>query len=164
MFSNNFIISADLVELTGTRLSITAPYKARPISKHTGVDPPITFGILRVVNTRFPGSSLSGENSKKKSSPILNPRFSIRGRMYSSVVPGKVVLSRLKTWPGFRYGSKDSIVFNINDKSGSRCAFRGVGTHNIKASISELLEKSVVQYKNPLSISSDMDSSLMCLK
>ena len=49
MFSSSLLISATRVELTGTTCSITAPYSAIPTSRHAGVEPPTTLGMVRVV-------------------------------------------------------------------------------------------------------------------
>ena len=65
--------SAARVEETGTTLSITDWYRATAASRHAGVVPPTTFGIVRVENFGFPGSSRSGENARKKSRPTCIP-------------------------------------------------------------------------------------------
>ena len=49
MFSNSFVASAALVELTGTVLTITWLYIAVATSKHAGVTPPTTFGMVAVL-------------------------------------------------------------------------------------------------------------------
>ena len=59
-----------------------------PISLQEFVVPPITLGILVGLYIGLPGSSLSGEYTKKKFSPIEKPLFSIKGLRISSVVPG----------------------------------------------------------------------------
>jgi hypothetical protein len=88
MFSKSFAISATRVELTGTTWSIAWLYRATPTSRQAGVEPPTILGIFFVENFSLPGSSRSGENTTKKSSPVLRPFTSVRARTSSSVVPG----------------------------------------------------------------------------
>ena len=57
-------------------------------SKHEGVTPPTNLFVFFVVYLAFPGSTLSGEKAKKKSSPTLSPDLAKIGSMTSSVVPG----------------------------------------------------------------------------
>lgn len=66
--------------------------------------PPTTLGIVRVSKFGFPGSSRSGEYTRKISSPTFRPIDSARGNNSSSVVPGYVVLSSDNTWPFHKYG------------------------------------------------------------
>ncbi len=62
----------------------------------------MTLGVLRVCQRMLPGSTRSGEKHRKKSSPTRSPLSSRMGRTTSRVVPGKVVLSRITSWPGRR--------------------------------------------------------------
>src|SRR5438093_4093059 len=54
---------------------------------------------LRVLNRSLPGSTRSGENARKKSSPTLSPVDSSDGSISSRVVPGYVVDSSTTSWP-----------------------------------------------------------------
>ena len=56
--------------------------------EQSGVRPPTTFGTLWVWNVGLPGSTRSGENARKKSTPALSPVASSSGCTTSSVVPG----------------------------------------------------------------------------
>ncbi len=88
VFSSSFTISATRVELTGTIVSIAEPYSSFARSEHAGVQPPTTLGTLCVWNIGLPGSTRSGENARKKSTPALSPVASSIGCTTSSVVPG----------------------------------------------------------------------------
>ena len=73
VFSRIFSISAT----AGDETSIMSPsktflYNCR-ISVHSAVHPPTTLGVFLVLKSLLPGSTLSGENAKKKSSPHFNP-------------------------------------------------------------------------------------------
>ena len=61
--------------------------------------PPTTLGVLRVPYFGLPGSTRSGENARKKSSPTFRPVLSSAGSISSRVVPGYVVDSRTISWP-----------------------------------------------------------------
>ena len=50
VFSSSLTISATRGELTGTMVSIAAPYSAAASAEQSGVAPPTTFGTLRVWN------------------------------------------------------------------------------------------------------------------
>ncbi len=65
------------------------------MSVHCFVTPPTTFGVFFVLYIRLPGSTLSGENARKKSTPHFKPDFSKMGFNNSSVVPGYVVDSSI---------------------------------------------------------------------
>src|SRR5439155_1441306 len=99
VFSSSFTISATRVEVTGTTVDTTAAYKAAAASVLAGPTPPTTFGMLRVVNIAFPGSTRSGEKASRKSSSAFRPPASSIGCTTSSVVPGYVVDSRITSWP-----------------------------------------------------------------
>ena len=88
IFSSSFVISAAWVLLTGTTSLIACSYSATPTSVQAGELPPITLGIVAVLKWALPGSSRSGEYTRKKVSPITSPRLSTSGRNSSSVVPG----------------------------------------------------------------------------
>ncbi|MNC90917.1 hypothetical protein D3C83_70740 [compost metagenome] len=49
MFSRSFAISATRVELTGTTVSMAAPYRASPAARQAGVEPPQILGMVRVL-------------------------------------------------------------------------------------------------------------------
>ena len=88
VFSSSLTISAACGELTGTVRSIAAPYSAHARPVDCGPTPPTTFGTLCVLNVALPGSTRSGENARKKSTPALRPFASSIGCTSSSVVPG----------------------------------------------------------------------------
>ena len=69
-----------LFGLTGTTSLIACSYSATPTSVQAGVLPPITLGIVAVLKWALPGSSRSGEYTRKKLSPITRPRLSTSGR------------------------------------------------------------------------------------
>src|SRR5665647_1361719 len=136
MFSSSFVSSAAFVELTGTTRFVIDAYSADPTSRHAGVVPPITFGVLLMEYSLLPGSSRSGENTRNTSLPTSNPIDSRRGLISSSVVPGYVVLSKQMSWPGRRKGSIPSSDSMTNDRSGPRSRLSGVGRHRIITSVS----------------------------
>ena len=89
VFSSNLAISATSVEETGTTLSSAWLYQVEETSVHVSVIPPITLGVFLVVQSSRPGSTRSGENATKISSPTFRPLFSVRvGSTNSRVVPG----------------------------------------------------------------------------
>ena len=88
VFSSSFTISAVCGEPTGTIVSMAAPYSAAARSVDSQPRPPTTFGTLRVLNVGLPGSTRSGENARKKSTPAVRPPASSIGLTSSSVVPG----------------------------------------------------------------------------
>ena len=88
VFSSSFTISAALALLTATTWSTAWLYSRTARSVQRGVTPPTTFGVLRVLNFLFAGSTRSGENARKKSRPTCNPDSDSLGRSSSSVVPG----------------------------------------------------------------------------
>ena len=65
--------------VAGTTFWTVARYSAHAASVLAAPTPPTIFGILRVVNCAFPGSTRSGENARKKSSSALSPVFSSIG-------------------------------------------------------------------------------------
>ena len=99
VFSRILVSSAASVEDTGTMVSIRRSYIATPAAVQAGVMPPITFGVLCVIQVSFPGSTRSGEKQRKKSSPTLSPVSCSAGSMMSRVVPGYVVDSRMISCP-----------------------------------------------------------------
>ena len=89
VFSNIFSISATAGDDTVCiSPSNTFLYKAAATSVHSSVHPPTTFGVFLVLKSLLPGSTLSGENAKKKSSPHFKPLFSNIGLSTYSVLPG----------------------------------------------------------------------------
>src|SRR3989338_8219964 len=88
VFSRSFTISAERVEETGITSFIAWEYKRRASSVQLGVTPPTILVISFVLYLGLPGSTLSGENAKKKSFPTFRPLASNLGNMISSVVPG----------------------------------------------------------------------------
>ena len=89
VFSKIFSISAtagdDTVWISPSNMFL---YNAAATSVHSSLHPPTTFGVFFVLYCLLPGSTLSGENAKKKSSPHFNPLSSNIGLRTSSVVPG----------------------------------------------------------------------------
>ena len=66
-----------------------SPYSATARWVHDAVIPPTTFGVLARVKSNRPGSTRSGENATKKSSPTRSPDAdSSNGTSRSLVVPG----------------------------------------------------------------------------
>ena len=55
---------------------------------HAGVRPPMTFGVVAVVQSTRPGSTRSGEKARWKSRPARSPERSSTGATSSRVVPG----------------------------------------------------------------------------
>ena len=88
VFSRIFTSSAASGDETGTSVSIAPWYRAIATFRQAGVMPPITLGVLRVLKRSLPGSTRSGENARKKSSPTLRPVDSSAGSISSRVVPG----------------------------------------------------------------------------
>ena len=99
VFSRIFTSSAASGDETGTSVSIAGWYSAVATFRQAGVMPPITFGVLRVLKRSLPGSTRSGENARKKSSPTLRPVDSSAGSISSRVVPGYVVDSSTTSCP-----------------------------------------------------------------
>jgi hypothetical protein len=111
VFSSNFVISALSVEETGTTVWRAWLYQAEAISEHNGVIPPMTFGVLYVVQSFLPGSTRSGEKARKKSFPTSSPALSLSiGSRISRVVPGYVVDSRTITIPACMYFASSSVA------------------------------------------------------
>jgi hypothetical protein len=88
MFSSSLVSSATSGLVTGTRVSQATPYRSIARRVHSGVRPPITFGVVRVVQSTRPGSTRSGENARWKSRPARRPVRSSTGATSSRVVPG----------------------------------------------------------------------------
>ncbi len=89
VFSRSFAISATSQVETGTIVSSAWSYQAAATSPQSSVIPPMTFGVLMVVQSSRPGSTRSGEKAKKKSSHTVNPLTdSSAGSTISRVVPG----------------------------------------------------------------------------
>ncbi|MNN20186.1 hypothetical protein D3C81_1334490 [compost metagenome] len=88
VFSSSLDISATLGEETGTTVWTYREYSAVPKSRQAFVVPPMTFGVLKVLNFEFDGSTRSGEKQRKKSLPAVYPSFSSSCWISSSVVPG----------------------------------------------------------------------------
>ena len=88
MFSRSFVSSAASGVETRWIVSIALPYSSAARSVQAGVIPPTTFGTVFVVQSVRPGSTRSGENARKKSSPQTSPVDSSTGLISSRVVPG----------------------------------------------------------------------------
>ncbi len=88
VFSRIFTSSAASGDDTGTSRSIAGWYTASATRRHASVMPPTTLGVLRVFHCGLPGSTRSGENARKKSSPTLSPVPWRAGSNSSRVVPG----------------------------------------------------------------------------
>ena len=74
VFSSSFTISATRGELTSTtRLDRGRIERLGERACTSGVMPPTTFGTFFVVHFALPGSTRSGENARKKSSPGHKP-------------------------------------------------------------------------------------------
>ena len=58
------------------------------VAYRSGLIPPTTFGMFRVLYCWLPGSTRSGEKHKKKSLPTCIPGLDRIGSITSSVVPG----------------------------------------------------------------------------
>src|SRR6185295_10580202 len=149
VFSSSLTISATFVELTGTIVSIAAAYSAVAISTQSAVVPPTTLGVFFVVNFALDGSTRSGENARKKSSPTFSPVASNIGCSSSAVVPGYVVDSSTTSMPGCRYLAICSAAATTYDMSGSLVLRNGVGTQMLTVSSSLRTEKSVVASSMP---------------
>ncbi len=126
MFSRSFVSSAASGDETGWTVSRALPYSSAARSVQAGVIPPTIFGVFFVVQSSRPGSTRSGENARWKSSPALSPLFSRIGSSRSRVVPGYVVDSSTTSCPFCRRGTMSSTAPRTTDRSGSRCAERGV--------------------------------------
>jgi hypothetical protein len=134
-FSKSLTISAVSVELTGTTSSMTSLYRLIPASRHAGVTPPITFGMLCVWYVGLPGSCLSGVYTRKKSSPTLSPDSSSRSRRTTPlVVPGYVVLSSDTRHPRRSNLPTHFALSSTWLRSGDRLSSSGVGTHRTATS------------------------------
>ena len=143
MFSNTFVISAVAVEETATTLLNAALYNAAPTSKQLEVAPPIIFGMPLMSNFYLLISAL--ESKQGKICSHVKTILMQRGVEMLVVVPGYVVLSRERTWPGLKNGTRADIVLSRKLKSGSRFLVNGVGTHMITASHCETIEKLAVK-------------------
>src|SRR5256885_10352696 len=88
VFSRILTSSAASVDDTGTSRSIAGWYTAIARRRHVSVIPPTTLGVFRVLQVGLPGSTRSGENARKKSSPTLRPEPASAGSISSRVVPG----------------------------------------------------------------------------
>src|ERR1043165_8561822 len=89
VFSSNFAISAASAELTECTVLIAPSYQAVATSLQAAVIPPITLGVLTVVQSSRPGSTRSGENARNQSSPTVSPCSTPSlGSNTSRVVPG----------------------------------------------------------------------------
>ena len=87
-FSSSLESSAASGPETWTISSHTCAYSATARSRHAGVRPPTTFGVVRSVWSVRPGSTRSGENATLKSRPAARPDSSSSGTSRSRVVPG----------------------------------------------------------------------------
>ncbi len=89
VFSSSFTSSApSVLETTITRSTI-CPYSPRASSAHRAVMPPTTFGVFLMPHVGFPGSTRSGLNARKKSSPTCRSVLALSaGSRSSRVVPG----------------------------------------------------------------------------
>ena len=87
-FSSSLVSSATSGVPTRTISSQTSEYRATARSRHSGVSPPTTFGVLRSVKSVRPGSIRSGEKATLKSRPAASPDSSSSGTSRSRVVPG----------------------------------------------------------------------------
>ncbi|MNI57674.1 hypothetical protein D3C73_1127490 [compost metagenome] len=65
VFSSNLDISATFGEDTGTTVCTYLPYNAVPSLRQDSVVPPMTLGVLNVVNRPLDGSTRSGEKQRK---------------------------------------------------------------------------------------------------
>ncbi len=90
--------------------------------------PPTTFGTFFVVKSVRPGSTRSGENARKKSSPQTSPDDSSTGWISSRVVPGYVVDSSTTRCPLRSRGAICATALFTMDRSGSRWRDNGVGS------------------------------------
>ena len=88
VFSRILTSSAASVDETGTSVSMAGSYTAIATRRQVSVIPPTTFGVLCVFHLPLPGSTRSGENARKKSSPTLRPVSTSAGSISSRVVPG----------------------------------------------------------------------------
>src|SRR5512137_1430658 len=89
VFSSSLDISAASTEDTITTVWIAPEYQAVATSEQALVMPPITLGVLSVVQSSRPGSTRSGEKQMKRSSPTFSPDLSVSmGSVSSRVVPG----------------------------------------------------------------------------
>ena len=73
MFSRSLVISAARVEETGTTRSMTWPYRATPTSRHAGVTPPQTLGMVRVVKLAVARVFPLGGKDQEDVAPDLEP-------------------------------------------------------------------------------------------
>src|SRR5438093_5614571 len=151
VFSSSFTISATRGEFTITTRSIADEYSAPARREQSAVRPPTTFGTLRVVYTPLPGSTRSGENARKKSTPARRPPRSSSGCTSSSVVPGYVVDSRTMSMPECRWYAMASTADTMYDMSGSLVFGNGVGTQMLTVSRLATTEKSEVAVIRPAS-------------
>ena len=113
----------------------------------------------------MPGSTRSGLNAMKTSSPTTKPRVVNDGSSTSRVVPGYVVLSSTTSMPAWACRVAVSAAEITYDMSGSRVFDSGVGTAMEIASVSPSRVSSVVAVIKPLRTSaarSALGTSWMC--
>jgi len=149
MFSSSFVISAIRVEDTGTtRCSdMMIEYSSFAIRVLISSMPPMTFGVLRIEKSRLPGSTRSGENTRKKSLPHFRPPLSRIGSTTSSVVPGYVVLSSMMSCLFLRCFNIVFAASTTYDRSGSLNFEKGVGTQMKITSAFSSSEKSAEAFR-----------------
>ena len=153
VFSNSFTISAVVVSETVITCSTKRAYNEWAISQHCGVIPPTTLGVLVIVQSVLPGSTLSGEKAINIWSPTSNANPSLfwnLGRSNSLVAPGYIVLSKIINMPSCTWSTTSLKADSIKLTSGLPFLLRGVGTQMITISVSDKISTSDVYLIVPL--------------